>query len=250
MVIRFEANPPRVIDDKNVSRDLLADSLRKFEQKITEISKYVDSIHITDSVLGIPRISPISVGAKMRTENNLINLTSSLRVRDRNLTSITQFVSDVMLLDFNGVLILKGDAPPAGPTDSGIIPSDIVKYLNEIGFGKNIELYLSISNKPDFTKIQKKISVEPHGFMTQVIHSKDEVVNLVDKLKPQGFRVIPIVLFPSDKNKKAAEFLKLDWTEYQNDFGDFVKDIHRIAGDVLITSPGDYSGVRKFLESA
>lgn len=249
MTIRFEANPPRVIDDVQVSRDLLENAFVKFEQKIKEISKYVDSIHITDSVLGIPRISPISVGARIKNKNNSINMTSSLRVRDRNLTSITQFVSDAMLLDFKGVLILKGDTPPQGPKDSGIIPSDMIKYLNGLGFSKNIELYLSISNKPDFTKIQKKIDSEPYGFMTQVIHSKDEVIRLVDNLKPQGFKIIPILLFPSEKNRKAAEFLKLDWSGYKNNFADFVKDIHRISGDVLVTSPGDYSGAKEFFKN-
>lgn len=249
MAIRFEANPPRVIEDSKVSKDLLRHSFLKFEEKIKEISKYVDYIHITDSVLGIPRISPISVGAKVRSTNNSINMTTSLRVRDRNLTSITQFVSDATLLDFKGVLILKGDSPPVGPTDSGIVPSDMIKYLNDVGFGKNIELYLSISNKPDFTKIQKKIDAEPFGFMTQVIHTKDEVIKLVDNLKPQGFKVIPIVLFPSEKNRKAADFLKLDWSGYGEDFKEFIKDVQKLAGEVLITSPGDYSGVKKFFET-
>lgn len=248
MTIRFEANPPRVMDEQGVSKNALLDSLAKFEEKIRIISRYVDSIHITDSVLGIPRISPISVGARIRSKNHSIDMTSSLRVRDRNLTSIMQFVSDAVLMDFSGILVLKGDAPPSGPKDSGLIPSDVIRYLNEVGFGKNIKIYLSISNNPDFSKIQNKINSEPYGFMTQVIHTKDEAIRIVDYLKPQGFKTVPIILFPSEKNRKAAEFLRIDWNEYGDNFRDFVMNVHEIAGEVLVTSPGDYSGVKKFFE--
>ena len=109
-------------------------------------------------------------------------------------------------------------------------------------------MYLSISNKPDFSKIRKKLEANPKGFMTQVVQDIEQVQNLSDNLK--GFSVIPIVLFPSKKNEKSAKFLNLDLTTYSKGFEEFVKKVHEITGDVLITSPSDFSSLNEFLEKS
>ena len=62
------------------------------------------------------------------------------------------------------------------------------------------------------------------------------------------FSVVPIVLFPSEKNEKSAKFLDLDLKVYRQGFQEFVRGIHKITGDVLITSPNDFDGVNEFLE--
>lgn len=248
MTIRLEINPPKVIQDTILSHQQLQNSISKLKQKIMEVNNYCGGFHLTDSVLGIPRVSPITVGALVRKTDQDLSLTVSLRVRDRNITALTQSVCDSLLLGLNGVLILKGDSPPKGPKDSKLVPSEIVSYFNELGFDKKIDFYLSISNNPNFEKIQKKIDAKPKGFITQVIHSTEEVERIVDKLKPQGFKVIPIVLVPSEKNTKSAEFLQLDWTNYENDMPEFVKKIHKIAGEVLITSPNDFAAAKSLLQ--
>jgi len=241
MTIIYEINPPKVIQDIILSQDQLAESVEKLKERACKIGQVCDGIHLTDSVLGIPRVSPITAGFFIRNSNNKISITASIRVRDRNLTSITQTICDAILLDLNGVLVLKGDSPPAGPTDSGLIPSDVIKQFNEQGFGKRIDMYLSISSNPDFEKIHKKIEAQPKGFVTQVINSIDQVERLVDKLKPQGFKIIPCVLVSSVKNLKSAQMLKLDWSEYSKDLVGFVKEIERTAGNVLISSPNDFT---------
>ncbi|MFB5645741.1 MAG: 5,10-methenyltetrahydrofolate synthetase, partial [Nitrosopumilaceae archaeon] len=101
----------------------------------------------------------------------------------------------------------------------------------------------------NFEKIQKKIDAKPTGFITQVIGSEEQVSKIVNHLKPQGFMIIPILLYPSKKNQKSADFLKLDWSNYQNRFLDFVRKVHDLCEDVLITSPSDFSGVKKELEN-
>ncbi|MDE1814847.1 MAG: 5,10-methenyltetrahydrofolate synthetase, partial [Thaumarchaeota archaeon] len=174
-------------------------------------------------------------------------ITASIRVRDRNLTSITQTICDAILLNLNGVLVLKGDTPPSGPKDSGLVPSDIVKQFNEQGFGKRIDMFLSVSSNPDFEKIHKKIEAQPKGFVTQVISSINQVTRMVDILKPQGFKIIPCVLLSSEKNMKSAQMLNLDWSEYSKDVVGFVKQIDRIAGNVLISSPNDFAGALDLL---
>jgi len=248
MTLRYEINPPKVIQDKLLSHEPQR-SLDDIKQRIINISKNCNGIHITDSVLGIPRVSPLTLAALIRDFSKKIEITISLRVRDRNLAALTQSVCDAVLLGLNGVLILKGDASADGPKDSGLVPSQVVKHLNESGFNKNIDLFLSLPSNPDFNKIGKKLDAEPAGFITQVIHSEKQVTRIVDELKPQGFKVIPCVLLPSEKNANSAKFLKLDWSGYQDNVVNFIKNIHRIADDVLISSPNDYVKAQNLFKS-
>ena len=248
MPLRLEVNPPKVIQDAVLSHKELQESLSKVKQRIADVTPYCDGIHLTDSVLGIPRISPITIGALIRKYQQNFEITASLRVRDRNLTSLTQSICDALLLGLNGILILKGDKPPKGPEDSGLIPSQVINHFKEIGFSDKIDLFLSLPNYPNFDKLQKKIDSEPAGFVTQVIRSVDQVERIVDKLKPQGFKIVPVVLLPSEKNSKSAEFLRLDWSNYESNVQDFVEEIIKLAGDVLITSPNDFKAAKDLLK--
>lgn len=248
MAIIYEINPPKVIQDNVLSHTELKQSIEKLKSRATEVGKFCDGIHLTDSVLGIPRVSPVTTGFFIKNSNNKIRITASVRVRDRNITSITQTVCDAILLNLNGVLILKGDSPPTGPKDSKLVPSDVVKQFNNQGFGKKIDLYLSFPSKPDFAKIHKKIESQPKGFVTQVIESLDQVDKIVDILKPQGFSIIPCVLLPTEKNQKSAQMLNLDWSGYNKDITGFVKKVNKIAGNVLLSSPNDFNGALELLK--
>lgn len=242
MAIRYEANPPKILPGVD-----LEESISKFIQKIKLISKYCDAIHLTENVLGYARVSPIRVGKIIRKEIPDIHLTVSMRVRDKTREAIENFVQEAILAGFSGILVLMGDPSQTGQKDSGLIPSQVVKMLKEEGVDSKIELYLSISNKPNFSKIEKKLKANPKGFMTQVIQTIEQVQNLADNLK--GYSLIPIVLYPSEKNEASAKFLNLDLTKYRETFDEFLKQIQQITGDVLITSPSDFSGLKKFLEN-
>ena len=247
MTLRYEINPPKIIQDSNLSHEEITKLLDKVKHRVSEISTSCDGIHFTDSVLGIPRISPVTTGKLIRKLNSKIEITVSLRVRDKNLTLLSKLMEDTVSGGLDGVLILKGDASQDGQKDSGLIPSQVVKHFNELGYGKKLDLFLSLPSKPDFNKIQKKIEAEPAGFITQVIHSIDEVTRIVDKLKPCGFKIIPCILLPSEKNKKSAKLLQLDWSEYKNAVEDFIRKVHKIAGDVLVTSPNDFNSAKEVL---
>jgi len=243
MTIRYEANPPKILPD--VDKE---ESIAKFVEKIKIISKKCDAIHLTENVLGFQRVSPIEVGKIIRKEIPNLPITVSLRVRDKSETEITEFVENCISIGFSGILILMGDPSQTGKPDSGQIPSSTVKKLREQGVDSKIELYLSISNKPNFSKIGKKLDAKPKGFMTQVIQNIEQVQNLSENLK--GFSVIPIILYPSPKNEKSAKFLSLDLPSYTLEFEELLKKTHEITGDVLITSPNDFKGLREFLENS
>ncbi len=240
MTIRYEANPPKILPDVDTN-----ESIKKFIEKIKIISKKCDAIHLTENVLGFQRVSPIEVGKIIKKEIPDFPITVSLRVRDKSENEISEFVDRCISIGFSGILILMGDPSQTGKEDSGQIPSLTVKRLREQGVDSKIELYLSISNKPNFSKIGKKLDARPKGFMTQVIQNIEQVQNLSDNL--EGFSVIPILLYPSDKNEKSAKFLNLDLASYSQEFEELLKKTHEITGDVLLTSPSDFSGLNEFL---
>ena len=241
MTIRYEANPPKILPDIDTD-----ESIRKFIERIKKISKKCDAIHLTENVLGFQRVSPIKVGKIIKKEIPNLPITVSLRVRDKSEKEIFEFVENCISIGFSGILILMGDPSQTGKQDSGMIPSLTAKRLKEQGFDSKIDIYLSISNKPNFSKVGKKIDASPKGFMTQVVQNIEQVQNLSDNLKE--FAVIPIILFPSEKNKKSAKFLDLDLASYAQNFEEFVKKVHQITGDVLITSPNDFTSLNDFLE--
>jgi len=230
MTVRYEINPPKISDDGQDVRNVL------FE-RIESISSVCNAIHLTDSVLGIPRVSPFEIARQIRESNKNIKLTCSLRVRDKNLNDIEKIVQQ-SIGTVDGILVLMGDKSDTTSNRAELVPSQIVKTLNDNGLGKKIELFLSIPSNPNFAKIQKKIYANPAGFFTQVIHSKNQIEKISDELN--DFKIIPCLLLPSENNLKSAKFLKIDWSNYKEDILGFINEIHSITGDVLITSPNDF----------
>ena len=100
---------------------------------------------------------------------------------------------------------------------------------------------------PNFEKITKKVNAKPNGFVTQVVNDISQVKRISEHLTPKGFKIIPCVLFPSEKNSKSAEFLKLDLSNYRDHFSNFINEIEKITSYVLLTSPNDFKGALEFL---
>jgi len=188
-------------------------------------------------VLGIPRVSPFEIAKQIRESDKNIKLTCSLRVRDKNLNDIEKIVQE-SIGTVDGILVLMGDKSDTTSDTVELVPSQVVKTLNDNGLGKKIELFLSIPSNPDFAKIQKKIDAKPAGFFTQVIHSKEQIEKISDKLN--DFKIIPCLLLPSHKNSKSAEFLKIDWSDYKENIVGFINEICGMTDDILITFPNDF----------
>ena len=241
MTIRYEANPPKIIPNTDMN-----ESIQKFVAKIKIISKKCDAIHLTENVLGFHRVSPIEIGKIIKKEIPKLPITVSLKVRDKSEGEILEFVKSCISIGFSGILILMGDPSQTKKIDLGQIPSLTVKKLKKQGIDSKIDLYLSIPNKPNFSKVRKKLDAKPKGFITQVIQNIQQVEYLTDNLKE--FCIIPILLYPSPKNEKSAKFLNLDLKSYTQEFEELLHKTHQITRDVLITSPNDFRGLDKFLE--
>ena len=158
MTIRYEANPPKILPDVDTN-----ESIVEFVKKIKIISKNCNAIHITENVLGHQRVSPIEVGKIIRKEIPAMPITVSLRVRDKSENEVLKFVDNCITIGISGILIIMGDPSKNGKQDSGQKPSMVVKRIREQRPDSEIDLYLSISNKPNFSKIGKKFRVSPKG---------------------------------------------------------------------------------------
>lgn len=248
MALIYEINPPKIPEGMDESSDEVKEALKKLVQRVSDISQFCEGIHVTDSVLGTKRVSALTTGKILKTNHPDLQITISLRVRDRDMKSIKEMVEKSLDLGLDGILVLKGDPSKDNMYDSGLVPSQVVKELNDTEFSGKAKFFLSLPSNPDFKKIQKKILAGPTGFMTQVIHSSEQVKRISEKLRLQGFRVIPCVLLPSEKNEGSAKFLNLDWSEYRDDPAKFIREIHQIAGDVLITSPSDFTFAKETLK--
>ena len=239
MAVRYEANPPKTgqVEDAGVALD-------KFVEKMRKISEVCGGLHITENVLGVPRISPILSGRRLRECIPDISMTISMRVRDKTVPEIDDFVGGSLDAGFSGMLVVAGDRSPDVP-DSGQVPSSVVSRLRGNGVDSRMDLYLSVPAAPDYRKMARKIRARPKGFITQVVRTLSQVEGIAASL-PE-YHIIPILLFPSAKNHKAASFLNIDMSAYRDGFPQFIQRVHDTTGDVLITSPGDYAGVYEFL---
>jgi 5,10-methylenetetrahydrofolate reductase len=246
MNLIYELNPPKILSNREIDFALLNQELNKFLNRAKIISEFTNYIHITDSVLGIPRLSSIHAAQMIMSNltNTNLNLSCSLRTRDRNMNSIIQMVTDAVIMKIRGLLFIQGDKPAFEEIDKANSlsnPTDAIKILNSIGFDKLIDFDLSIPNKVYNNKLfQKKVNSKPHGFVTQSINSIEEIRDLKELMKPNHIKLIPCIMVPSVKNERAATTIGLDWSEYQSNFLEFLKEVWKETDHILITSPNSF----------
>lgn len=253
MDIIYELNPPKIFNDSNIiNYDKINQEIDKFLYRTNIVLEYVNYIHITDSVLGIPRISSIH-GASIILENiknKEIKLSCSVRTRDRSINSIIQFTTQAIFLKIKDLLFIMGDNPQihlnSEPLQILSKPTNTINTLNSFGYDKLINLNLSIPNKIlDINNFKKKIRSNPHGMVTQSINSLKEIEDLKNLINNYAIKLIPCVMVPSNKNAKAAKMIGLDWKEYEYNFIEFIKQIGEYSDGVLVSSPNDFNeGIR------
>jgi len=257
MEIIYEINPPKIFEDStilNINR--LNQEIEKYLHRSKLILDHVNHIHVTDSVLGIPRISSLH-GAALILENiknkNII-LSCSIRTRDRNINSIIQLATQSIFLKIRDLLFIMGDNPQINLYDMSLKilskPTDAINILNSLGYDKFINLNLSIPNKiSNFDNFKKKVNTNPNGMVTQSISSLQEVKDLKNLLNMHSIKLIPCVMVPSNKNTKASQMIGLNFQNYEHNFMEFIHDIKKEVNQLLITSPNDFNeGIRTLKE--
>jgi homocysteine S-methyltransferase len=241
MKITFELNPPKIVKDERLDLLIIEQEIQTLLRRASLLIEYVDGIHLTDSVLGVPRMSSITAARLLKDAHNPLNVSCSIRTRDRNFTAICQFVLDAILLGVDGLLVLMGDEPSAGPKSFGLKPSDVLRMLRYERYDSAIDLNLTIpSELKEISSIQRKIEAKPKAFVSQSIKSLSDLGHIVDIIKPYGIKIVACIMAPSEKNKLSAEMIGLDFKEYENYPVDFIRQASKIADEVLLTSPNSF----------
>ena len=243
MIINYELNPPKILPKDYFNYSNLLEDIENVKKKVKAIQEYSNSIHFTDSVLGIPRLSSITMASIIKKYNDTIKISCSIRTRDRNLTTMYQTISESILYNIDSLLILLGDQPRNDlGAQNTLKPSKVVNLFNSQEFKKSIKLNLSIPNKIENIKtIQRKIDAKPYAFITQSIESLKDLDNIINIIRPFGIKVIACIMLPSQKNQRSAELIGLNWEEYEKEPIEFIRNCGRIADEVLLTSPNHFA---------
>lgn len=247
MNVIYELNPPKILQADQMNFTIFKSEKDKFLKRVSIISEITSDVHLTDSVLGVPRMSSVFAAQIISNTINIssFNISCSIRTRDRNFNSIIQSVADSLLSNVKSLLFILGDKPAYSPHNNESInekPTEVVRALSNLGFNKLINLLLSVPNKITNTQsLQKKIEAGPKGFITQSISSISEVRTLKGFLEPYELDLIPCIMVPSQKNRKAASIIGLDWSQYEMDFIGFIEQIAAEGiKEILLTSPNSF----------
>lgn len=263
VAIGYEVNPPRLPAD-SPGEPRAAEAARLLEgveRRISDLSgscPRCDAVHVTESVLGTRRLSPIATARRIGEIAPRLSMTVTMRTRGRSLGDAIAFAGRAASEGVGGILVVMGD-PPRGGADAGgapgrpppLAPSRAAAGMRGAAAAAGIDLFLSAAGPAAAgdAAMRAKIAARPAGFFTQVVSSVEEVARIRGSLAPMGFRVVPIVLVPSEANRGSAKFLGLDWSGYERDPAGFIGGVHAEAGDVLVTSPSDFAAARDALAS-
>jgi 5,10-methylenetetrahydrofolate reductase len=244
--VSYELNPPKIVKGERFDLGQLNGSIEEMTNRAFQLRGLVNGIHLTDSVLGIPRLSSVTAARYIKKHINSeeVRLGCSIRVRDRNFPSLCQAVSDAILVGADSVLILMGDEPAENLGDSGLRPSAAVSMLKKEGYDLNIKLDLSFPARvkdKSAQSIKNKLNVTPHSLVSQSISSLYDLGEIADLAKPYGIKVTAVVMVPSEKNRQSASLIGLDWSEYENNPVDFIREAAKMADSVLLTSPNSFA---------
>ncbi|ABK77568.1 hypothetical protein CENSYa_0936 [Cenarchaeum symbiosum A] len=245
MAIIYEINPPKVEPGAPLPPEEAERLLAPLLERVSRAAAVCDGIHLTESVLGTSRISPITAAALMRRDHPSLGITVTMRVIGRDLADAEQYVADAASAGADGVLVVMGDPPKGVQTGPALAPSRVAASLR----GRDVSVFLSLLAEPDFDRIGAKLEAAPEGFFTQVVGSIQQVSRICGRLRP-SFRIIPCVMVPSAKNMRSAKMLHLDWSGYEGDPAGFIGEVHDAAGDVLVSSPNDFAAALDAMKGA
>ena len=108
MVIFFEINPPKVIENESNSdaQERMHNLVRKFDS----ILQTCGGVLVTDSVLGKPRFDPVKMACMIKESYPNLEIIASMRVIDKTDATVSQFVAKAHDKKINGILVIKGDS--------------------------------------------------------------------------------------------------------------------------------------------
>lgn len=237
----YEMNPPKVLYNNYFDHDTLNKNIDLFMSRAKKISEFADGIHLTDNVLGVPRVSSLMLVSMLKKLGISKPISCTCRLYDKNLISIFQFVSEAIFCGVYSILILRGDEPIIGNKIFDIPPTKIVKILSSHSFNNYIKFDLSFPSKIiDTAKIKNKLEARPRAFVTQSISSIHNLQEIIKMSAPYGIDVIPCIMCPSKRNEISAQKIGLDWRSYRDEPENFVREASTLTEKILLCSPNSF----------
>lgn len=237
----YEMNPPKVLYNNHFDNGIINKNIDLFLSRAKNVSEYVDGIHFTDNVLGVPRVSSLMLVSMLKKMGISKPISCTCRLYDKNLISILQFVTDSILCGLYSILILRGDDPIIGSKFFDVPPTKAIKILSEHKFNNFIKFDLSFPSKiDDGVKLKNKLEARPRAFVTQSISSIDNLKEIVKVCTPYRIDVIPCIMCPSKKNEISAQNIGLDWGLYKEQPENFIRDAASLTEKVLLCSPNSF----------
>ncbi|MBM3897188.1 MAG: hypothetical protein FJ358_01480 [Thaumarchaeota archaeon] len=243
--IIYELDPPHLLGEGPLSKDDIEKRLEVLRSRVDLLERNVDSILITDSVLGIPRVPAIYVAdhlvSNRSKKGKSTSLMCTLRTCDHSVNAIIQMVFQAMISGIDGILFVKGDPPRFGGSLNPEAPSKVVDKLREIGFKSGqIKFYLAtptVLNKKD---VDRKIAAGADGLVTQIIRTPEEMKEISSYIADRVPEVIGTVLVPTEANAPSAKMFDFDVSLYSRNPANFVSSIMKHCTGVLVTSPRSF----------
>ena len=246
----YEMNPPKVLYNDRFDNDVIKKNIGLFLSRAKRIAEYVDGIHLTDNVLGIPRVSNLMLVSMLKQMGITKPISCTCRLYDKNLISLLQFVSEAILSGIYSILILRGDDPIIGNKFLDVMPTRAIKILSEHNFNHFIKLDLSFpSNINDDVIIKNKLEARPRAFVTQSMSSIGSLKQIIKVSAPYRIDVIPCIMYPSDGNELSARNIGLDWTSYKEKPETFVREAANLTEKVLLCSPNSFEDALEFVKN-
>ena len=237
----YEMNPPKVLYNNYFDHDTINKNIDLFMSRAKKISEFVDGIHLTDNVLGVPRVSSLMLVSMLKRLGISKPISCTCRLYDKNLISIFQFVSEAIFCGVYSILILRGDEPIIGNKNFDIPPTKIVRILSSHSFNNYIKFDLSVPSKiSDTVKIKNKLEARPSAFVTQSISSIHNLQEIIKMSAPYGIDVIPCIMCPSKRNEISAQKIGLDWRSYRDEPENFVREAATLTEKILLCSPNSF----------
>ena len=81
----YEMNPPKVLHNNHFDNDTINKSIDLFLSRTKRISEYVDGIHLTDNVLGVPRVPSLMLVSMLKSMGLSKPISCTCRLYDKNL---------------------------------------------------------------------------------------------------------------------------------------------------------------------
>lgn len=239
----YEVAPPKIIGSTLTE---LEKSLTSLYSKVDSLRNVVDRVLVTSSVLGTPRLPSIFTAAYIKREIRDLWVGCSIRTSDYLLHQAFKTVSEAIIYQLDGVLLVYGDQPHYGSSYKNY-PSLLLRIVRQfIRLNGGPKMYLSAPTQRNEKEIMKKLRSNPDGLITQIVTEAEQILWLRDLCRASNTELVATLMAPTAKNIASAEKVGLRWQPDEAKTIELARTLFKEGVNVLLTSPGSFKDGLEF----